>query len=131
MTGDCDVSDECVSSSNYPQEHGNYESCSVIMLRDSNLTVGATFDLETCCDHLIIRGVDIEARNDFPSSLFSGETFTWNSDFVTATNGWQICFTALNTSSTSRGEACKKSCFLRFCSLQKQRKCLFFLGGGG
>ena len=111
MTGDCDVQGDCVSSANYPSVHGNLESCSVTMLQDASLVVSSTFDLETCCDHLIIRGVDIEARNDFPSSLFSGETFTWNSDFVTATNGWQICFTALNTSSTSRSEACKSHIF--------------------
>ena len=80
MSGDCDIDGDCVSSSNYPNVHGNGESCSVTMLEDASVAVGSTFSLETCCDHLIIRGEDVEAANAVPTSLNAGETFSWSSD---------------------------------------------------
>ena len=87
MVGDCDVSDECVSSLNYPSHHGNFESCSVTMLRDAILHVGPFFEVEVRCDHLIIRGEDILNKESFPDSLSAGETFTWSSDYETAKTG--------------------------------------------
>jgi V8-like Glu-specific endopeptidase len=106
MTGDCDVQDDCVSSANYPGAHGNRESCSVTMLRNAALTVSSTFSLETCCDHLMIRGVDTERSSAVPASLNSGETFTWTTDSSVTRAGWQICFsetaqtTAVETTTT-------------------------------
>ena len=80
MTGDCDVQGDCVSSNNYPSVHGNSESCSVTMLQDASITVGGTFSLETCCDHLMIRGEDVETSDTVPASLNEGETFSWTTD---------------------------------------------------
>ena len=92
MTGDCDIQGDCVSSSNYPSEHGNSESCSVTMLRDASITPGAIFSLETCCDHLMIQGHDIESSDAVPSSLNAGEVFSWTSDGSVTNEGWQLCF---------------------------------------
>ena len=92
MTGDCDVQDDCVSSGNFPNAHNNNEYCEVTMLRDADLSVHSTFDLETCCDHLVIQDVDVESSDAVPSSLSAGETFTWTSDFSVSNAGWQICF---------------------------------------
>jgi len=108
MTGDCDVQGNCVSSANYPGRHGNRESCSVTMLRSASLTVSSTFNLETCCDHLMIRGVDTESSGAVPASLNSGETFTWTTDGSVTREGWQICFsgttqtTGVETTTTRR-----------------------------
>ena len=49
MTGDCDVEDDCVSSSNYPGQHANSESCSITMLQDAEVRAGEIFSLENCC----------------------------------------------------------------------------------
>ena len=97
MSGDCDVQDDCVSSSNYPSPHGNQESCSITMLQDASVSVGSTFDLETCCDHLMIRDVDVEFASAVPPSLNAGEIFSWTSDGSVAGNGWQLCFAPLGT----------------------------------
>merc|ERR1712038_582944 len=102
MTGDCEVQGNYVSSANYPGRHGNRESCSVTMLRSASLTVSSTFNLETCCDHLMIRGVDTESSGAVPASLNSGETFTWTTDFSVTRAGWQICFS--DTTQTSAVE---------------------------
>merc|ERR1719414_1328055 len=92
MTGDCDIQGDCVSSANYPSVHGNNEACSVTMLRDATVTTGSTFNLETCCDHLMIRGVDTESSDAVPESLGEGEVFTWNTDSSVTREGWQLCF---------------------------------------
>ena len=92
MTGNCDVQDDCVSSKNYPSQHGNGDYCSITMLRDASVTPGETFQLETCCDHLMIRGVDVEYSSAIPSALSAGDTFTWTSDGSVTRSGWQLCF---------------------------------------
>ena len=92
MTGDCDVQGDCVSSSNYPNVHGNSESCSVTMLQDAAIVVGSTFNLETCCDDLVIGGVDVESSASAPATLNQGETFSWSSDGSVTREGWQLCF---------------------------------------
>ena len=97
MTGDCNVQGDCVSSNNYPSNHGNSESCEIRMLQDASLSVGATFSLETCCDHLMIQGLDVESSDAVPATLSSGETFTWSTDGSVTSEGWQICFTELDT----------------------------------
>merc|ERR1719300_4433 len=92
MTGDCDVQGDCVSSSNYPNVHGHGEICTVTMLQHANVTPGSTFSLETCCDHLMIRGVDTEKSSDIPFFLAAGEKFSWTSDKSVSREGWQLCF---------------------------------------
>ena len=92
MTGDCDVQGDCVSSNNYPNVHGNNEACTITMLRDAALTPGTTFNLETCCDHLMIQENDVESSDVIPNSLDAGEQFTWSTDGSVTSEGWQICF---------------------------------------
>ena len=92
MTGDCVIQDDCVSTMNYPGQHGNQENCEVTMTKDAFLHPGDVFDLEYCCDHLTIQDVDVESVDAIPMSLSAGETFTWESDFSVSRNGWQICF---------------------------------------
>ena len=103
MTGDCDVQGDCVSSSNYPNQHGNSEACSVTMLQDVVVVVGSTFNLETCCDNLIIGGVDVESSESVPGSLNEGEIFSWSSDGSVTREGWQLCFEQSITSTDSSG----------------------------
>merc|ERR1712080_518604 len=84
-----------------PERHGNRESCSVTMNEDVSVIPGGTFNLETCCDHLMIGGVDVESANAVPGSLSAGDTFTWSSDFSVSREGWQLCFSNPTGSSTS------------------------------
>jgi len=92
MTGDCDVQGDCVSSGNYPDLHDDHEDCTVTMLKDAGVTAGATFELERCCDNLMINGVDVETSGAVPAFLGKGSTFTWTSDFSVTRPGWQLCF---------------------------------------
>ena len=101
MTGDCDVAENCVSSNNYPNAHGNSESCSVTMLRNAIVAPGSTFSLETCCDHLMIEGVDVESSANVPDTLNAGQTFSWTSDHSVTRPGWQLCFSENSNSNQS------------------------------
>jgi len=92
MTGDCDMQDNCVSSGNYPALHDDHEDCTITMLKDAGVTVGTTFELERCCDHLMINGVDVETSTAVPKFLGKGTTFTWTSDYSVTKPGWQLCF---------------------------------------
>ena len=105
MTGDCDIQGDCVSSSNYPSVHGNSESCSVTMLRDATVTPGTTFNLETCCDHLMIQGNDVESSGAIPEALSAGEVFSWTSDGSVTREGWQLCFSEGSGSSSTSTNA--------------------------
>jgi hypothetical protein len=95
MTGSCDVRDDCVSSSNFPDVHGNDEACSITMQMDASVSVSDGFSLETCCDHLMIRGVDVESQDAVPRSLNAGETFSWSSDGSVTSPGWELCFSEM------------------------------------
>ena len=94
VDGDCDVNGYCVSSANYPNAHGNDESCSVTILQGVFITPSENFAIETCCDHLIIQGVDIESKEQVPTFLNAGEQFSWTSDYSVAESGWELCFSA-------------------------------------
>jgi len=92
MIGDCEVRDNCVSSTNYPNAHGNHESCSVTLNRRVSVTVSSTFNLETCCDHLTIGEVTVKSASAVPAFLDMMETFTWSSDYSVTKEGWELCF---------------------------------------
>ena len=101
MTGDCDTQGDCVSSNNYPQVHGNSESCTITMLQDASVSVGSTFSLETCCDHLMIHGNDVESSDTVPTSLRANDELTWSSDGSVTREGWQLCFSEPSGSNPS------------------------------
>ena len=92
MSGDCDVQGDCVSSAGYPNVHGNNGACTINVLQDSSISVGSTFNLETCCDHLMIGGTDVESSDAVPTSMNAGDSFTWSTDGSVTREGWQICF---------------------------------------
>jgi len=92
VSGDCDIAGDCVSSKNYPSPHGHDESCAVTMKKAASVSMSLDFEVETCCDHLSIRGEDVESVTEIPSSLNAGERFTWSTDASIARKGWRICF---------------------------------------
>ena len=104
MTGDCEVVDNCVSSTNYPNPHENNEACTITIEAPTvYLNVGEVFDLEKCCDHLVFPGDtgDVDqyyydeehhARDNVPNQMYAGEEINWSTDSSVAHNGWQICF---------------------------------------
>merc|ERR1711994_840172 len=99
VTGDCDIQCDCVSSKNYPSRYGSSESCSVTMNQDASVTPGDPFSVESCCDTLMIGGIDVESAGAVPSSLSRGDTFTWTSDNSLTRVGWKLCFSASTGSS--------------------------------
>lgn len=109
MIGDCDVRDDCVSSSNYPSHYENEESCTVTMLQDASLKAGETLELyfPSWYDSLMIRGKKVGYDQTIPDTLKAGEQFTWTSNRWVTKKGWQICFSDKPTSishETSVGE---------------------------
>jgi len=111
MTGDCDVQGDCVSSANYPGLHGTNEECSITMLRDASVSVGSVFHVETCCDHLLINGIDVESSSMVPASVSARDTITWSSDFSLTTEGWQLCFAKPDGGQKGDYECSQASCF--------------------
>ena len=93
VEGDCVVVNNCVSSSNYPVPHDNSESCVVTANEDVFLTWNSVFEIETCCDHLMVGEVDVDQIDEqTPTSLDEGEQILWSSDFSVSFTGWQVCF---------------------------------------
>ena len=80
-----------MSSLNYPGNYGSDESCSITIEADVVISVGTTFELETCCDHLMINGVDTESYSAVPATLASGSEITWFTDSTEERRGWQLC----------------------------------------
>ena len=107
MVGDCvvDVDSDCVSSPNHPNVHGNNEECTITMLRDSSLRANDIFSVETCCDHLIIGGLDVESLDQMPNSLYAGTTITWTSDGSVTEDGWSLCFEPTTLSKNTSSQA--------------------------
>jgi len=95
--GDCDVKDYCVSSGNYPNDHEDNEECKINILKDVEVTSGEQFDIEKCCDHLIINGVDVESKSQIPATLSAGDHITWDSDNWKEGSGWQLCLSTEET----------------------------------
>ena len=101
MTGDCDVREHCVSSKNYPDNHGNNEKCTIRMTKDAKVVVGKVFHVEKGYDKLKIGGKDRETRLSIPSTLKNGDEFTWTSDHSVSKSGWRLCFKNLPPSGKS------------------------------
>jgi len=88
----CDFTEDCVSSKNYPQDHGNDEKCTVNILRDTYLTSGEIFEVETGYDFLKVNSIDITSAAQIPDQLKGGDSISWESDYSLSYKGWQICF---------------------------------------
>merc|ERR1712048_254427 len=97
--GDCKVEDNCLSSLNYPNQHGNYEHCSVTLLKDVDI-IRSNIDIEAGWDHLIMYwwGTQhyITSSNDVLLHMDKGDTITWDTDGSVG-GSWQICFTTPET----------------------------------
>lgn len=93
VEGDCDVRQNCVSSKNYPNAHGENEACTVTIMADVTLTPSTPFHVETCCDHLFIYDQDVESAQDVPRHMYKFETLRWSTDYSVQFDGWEICFT--------------------------------------
>jgi len=92
MVGDCDTQNEvCVSSGNFPDVHDNNEECLVTVLKESEITPSSIWELENH-DDIFINDVDVESRNNVPSTLSQDDVIRWDSDFSVTNRGWQLCF---------------------------------------
>ena len=105
MSGDCDIQDDCVSSTNYPRQYGNSDVCSVTMLQDAFVLPGDVFDLEWVwgVSILIINGAGVEKEHLIPNTLKAGDIISWDAnmwvqrEWDRGGKGWQLCFQEMIT----------------------------------
>jgi len=90
----CTVSGSCVSSKNYPSHYGNQQSCTVTMTQNVRLAVQSPFEIERSYDWLRINNAAKWTAGEIPSTLTSGSTISWSTDYSVTKDGWKICFSA-------------------------------------
>jgi len=90
----CTVSGSCVSSQNYPSHYGNQQSCTVTMTQNVRLAVQSPFEIERNYDWLRINNAAKWTAGEIPSTLTSGSTISWSTDYSVTKDGWKICFSA-------------------------------------
>jgi len=94
----CVAQGDCVSSTNYPNEYGNNEYCTISMLQDAIMVTSEDFSVETCCDKLTVGSnhvdsIDATSKDLMPTRISQGDRITWTTDFRGTRAGWQLCFT--------------------------------------
>ena len=88
-----------MSSSNYPEQHGNHEACTVTILEDVFVTASPNLDIEWCCDRLVIGSSNVRSSDNIPSTLSLGDVVSWSSDDSITRSGWQLCFSPFRSES--------------------------------
>jgi len=91
---DCTVSENCVSTVNWPSAYGNDQECMLTITEDVTVAVDSNFELEARYDVLEINNVDIRTATSVPTSLADGSTIEWSTDRSVTRRGWQLCFSA-------------------------------------
>lgn len=101
FSGDCDIVGDCISSSNYPDLHGNRESCQIEISQDASVTPGPTWELERGFDILEWRSPaetrDLHLVSSVPETMRDGDVLQWSSDGSITKLGWQLCFSDITT----------------------------------
>lgn len=90
----CTVSGACVSSQNYPSHYGSQQSCTLTMAQNVRLSVQSPFEIERSYDYLYVNGAAKWTAGEIPSTLSSGSTIAWSTDYSVTKDGWKICFSA-------------------------------------
>ena len=91
-TGDCVVTDECISSPNYPNDYGNSEACTITPQRSKIVLSVTSFETESCCDYMTIDGVQYQGTSGPDGVVVTpGTSMTWYSDGSISSAGWKIC----------------------------------------
>merc|ERR550534_1878121 len=96
--GDCDAFGDCVSSVNFGTKYGNHDKCEVTIKQDVRIIPDPTFELESvnghgeATDQLKIQDKFVMSAEEVPTSLESGQKFTWESDESATRKGWKMCF---------------------------------------
>jgi len=106
----CTVSGACVSSTNYPSDYGNGESCTLTMTQNVRLSVQSPFEIERVYDYLRVNGAAKWTAEEIPSTLSSGSTIAWSTDYSVAKQGWKICFSADDGSDNGGDNSGTRSC---------------------
>merc|ERR1719166_621379 len=84
----CQMSGNCIASSNHPANYGNNEACS-INAYEVDLTVEA-FSTESRYDFLTIGGTAYSGTSGPSSGTYTG-VFSWSSDYSVTNSGWKLC----------------------------------------
>ena len=98
VVGPCTVDGACVRSPNYPSNYGNSQSCTITptSLAAGQLLSATAFDTESCCDKLVLDGVQYSGSLLGNGSLLSNvvlgsSAFEWTSDHSVTGAGWEVC----------------------------------------
>jgi len=106
----CTVSGSCVSSQNYPSHYGNQQSCTVTMTQNVRLAVQSPFEIERSYDWLRINNAAKWTAGEIPSTLTSGSTISWSTDYSVTKDGWKICFSADDGSDNGGDNSGTRTC---------------------
>lgn len=93
-SGQCVLSQPCVTSPNYPSNYGNAEDCEIRVLVQGFLTA-RSFETEKGDDAITVNARNYSGRLG-PSSLWvdAGQVVSWRSDSVITYSGWNLCWSA-------------------------------------
>ena len=86
----CEMSGNCVSSSNHPSNYGNSDSCTISLV-EVPLTF-ESFSTERSYDILTVGGTQYSGTSGPSDGTYSG-SIEWSSDSSVVTSGWKLCRT--------------------------------------
>ena len=91
LSGDCVSSQNCVTSGNFPSNHGNREGCSVAT--PAGFICATSFHTESGYDKFIACDTEydgIRGPQDVPVN--AGDVLIWTTDSSVTMKGWEICW---------------------------------------
>jgi len=94
----CQMEYNCISSSNYPEEYGNEEECTVELFGDIPFRTDA-FSTESRYDFLRVGGVGYSGTSGPPSGSYTG-VISWSTDVSVTKSGWRLCRTDMDEGPT-------------------------------
>lgn len=93
VEGPCEILGACVTSPNYPEEYGDYESCNLSLPKPSVITV-VDFVTEPQMDFLTINTVPFSGTGPYKKTFTLWTNITWRSDASVGDRGWKLCLEA-------------------------------------
>jgi hypothetical protein len=95
ISGSCQVTDNCVYSTNYPSDYNNDDFCEFELLLSTTLSV-SSFSLESCCDSVqvgLYPDLTAYTGTSGPDGVYvsAGYSIYFNTDSSVTDSGFEIC----------------------------------------
>jgi hypothetical protein len=88
-SGSCTVVGDCFRSPNYPSDYSSSSDCEIGVFQTVLLNV-KSFLTESCCDDLIVNGVDYSGSVG-PNLVTTSSPIYWDADSSVVKSGFEIC----------------------------------------